>query len=186
MTRPRHQTPRIETGTPNKAPPDRIPKPQHPAALVDECAQRLQFDMAHLKRRWLALPSALLALIFAGFAAVQINDTNPTIYHRPSVLDAWSWVFFYGFIAVLCAASIFRRVPRALLTVAALLCFVEMARTAPGLYENLFGADTFTMTATSMAAVRPEVELTREFFGALIALIVVIFLRWQEQPTDAR
>jgi hypothetical protein len=140
--------------------------------------------MDHLKRPWLVLPAALLALMFAGFAAVQINDTNPAIYHRPSVLDAWSWVFFYGSIAALCAVSIFRRIPPTLLTVAAALCLVEMARTVPGLYENLFVAETFTMTATSMAAVRPEVELTREFFGALIALLGVEYMRWQQKPAD--
>jgi hypothetical protein len=153
--------------------------------LVNECAERLQFDMDHLRRSRLAISAALLALMFAGFAVVQINDTNPVVYHRPSVLDAWSWVFFYGFIAALCAVSIFRRIPGVLLTVAAVFSLVEMARTAPGLYENLFVADTFTITATSMAAARPEVELTREFFGALIALLGVEYLRWQQKPADA-
>ena len=153
---------------------------------MNECGERLQFYMDHLKRPWLAAPAALLALMFAAFAAVQINDTNPAVYHRPSMLDAWSWVIFYGFIAALCAVSIFRRIPRALLIVAAVLCLVEMVRTAPGVYENLFAAESFTMTATSMAAARPEVELTREFFGALITLFAVGYLRWQQSPGNRR
>jgi hypothetical protein len=139
-----------------------------------------------LKRPWLAALTATLGVMFAVFAYVQLNDTNPEIYDRPSVLDAWSWMFFYGFIAVLCIVSIFRRVPRVLLGVAAAFCLFEMARTVPGLYANLFEAEKFSMTATSMTAAHPEVELTREFFGALIGLFGVGFLWWQASKAERR
>ena len=142
--------------------------------------------MHHRKRTWHTAAGIVLALTFAAFAAVQLNDTNPAIYHRPSVLDAWSWVFFYGFIAALCATSVFRDVSAAVLKVAAIICLVEMARTAPGLYANLFVAESFSMTATSMASTRPEVELSREFFGALIALFAVGFLIWQARAAQER
>jgi len=117
--------------------------------------------------------------MFALFSGLQLNDTNPDIYDHPSLLDAWSWFAFYGLIAVFCVVSIFRGVPRVLLTLAAATCLFEMARTAPGLYENLFIAESFTMAGASMTATHPEVELTREFFGALIALAGVGFLWWQ-------
>jgi len=135
--------------------------------------------MKRLDRPWLIGITALLAVLFAVFAYVQLNDTNPEIYHRPSVIDAWSWVIFYGFIAVLCVVSIFRPIPVALLGVAALFCIYEMATTAPGLYRNLFESDSFTMTGASMAPSRSEVELTREFFGALIGLLGITLLWWQ-------
>jgi len=139
-----------------------------------------------LKRPWPAVLTAALGIMFAVFAYVQLNDTNPEIYHQPSVLDAWSWMAFYGFIAMLCIVSIFRRVPRVLLGVAAAFCLVEMTRTVPGLYANLFEAEKFSMTATSMAAAHPEVELTREFFGALIGLVGVGFLWWQANKAERR
>ena len=142
--------------------------------------------MALLKRPWLAALTAALSIMFAVFAYVQLNDTNPEIYHQPSILDAWSWMFFYGFLAVLCIVSIFQRVPRVLLGVAAAFCLVEMARTVPGLYANLFEAEKFTMTATSMTAANPEVELTREFFGALIGLVGVAFLWWQASNAERK
>ena len=64
-----------------------------------------------------------------------------------------------------------------------------MARTGPGLYENLFGKESFSMTQTSMTAEDPRVELSREFFGALIALAGVVWVglqhRWISRPADA-
>ena len=135
--------------------------------------------MKRLARPWLIGITSLLAVLFAVFAGFQLNDTNPEIYHRPSVIDAWSWVVFYGFISALSVVSIFRPIPLALLGLAALFCIYEMATTAPGLYRNLFQADSFTMTGASMAPSRSEVELSREFFGALIGLIDITFLCWQ-------
>jgi hypothetical protein len=135
--------------------------------------------MAIVRAAWLVTANVALAIMFAVFSYLQLNDTNPEIYDHPSLLDAWSWTAFYGLVAVLCLLSIFRRVPSLLLGVAAVFCLCEMARTAPGLYDNLFHAGRFTMAGTSMSASHPEVELTREFFGALIALGAVGFLGWQ-------
>ena len=135
--------------------------------------------MALLKRPLLRGLTAALGLLFAVFALFQLNDTNPEIYHQPSVLDAWSWVAFYGLICVLYFVSIFRRVPQILLGLAAAFCLFEMVRSGPGLYANFFEAEKFTMTGASMAPTRSEVELSREFFGALIGLFGVAFLWWQ-------
>jgi hypothetical protein len=56
-----------------------------------------------------------------------------------------------------------------------------MAVTGPGLYENVFGGKDFTMTQASMSAEDPRVELTREFFGAVIALLGVGILLRRER-----
>ena len=118
----------------------------------------------------------ILAILFAAFAWLQRNDIDETIYHNASSLDAALWFAFYLLIAVLILVAIFRSIPRWLLIVSILACIVEMVTTGPGLVENLFGEKEFTMTQVSMSAEDPRVELSREFFGAVIALAGVLFL----------
>jgi hypothetical protein len=131
----------------------------------------------------LSLPFRILNLIsmalFALFSWVQWNDVDPAVYDRPSILDAVLWGLFYALIAVLFALMIFRPAPRWLLIVTAVFCLIEMGRTAPGVWNNLAGDEEFTMTQASMSAEDPRVELTREFFGAVIALVGVGFLAWE-------
>jgi hypothetical protein len=123
----------------------------------------------------------VLALLFGGFAWLQRNDIDPVIYNNPSSLDATLWFLFYSLIAVLFIVAIFKGIPGWLLIVAMILCLVEMIVTGPGLVENLFGEKDFTMTQVSMSSEDPRVELSREFFGAVIALAGVVVLFWQEK-----
>jgi glucan phosphoethanolaminetransferase (alkaline phosphatase superfamily) len=118
-------------------------------------------------------------LAFAFFAWVQRNDIDPEIYYHPSSLDATLWLLFYALIAVLFVVVLFKSFPKWILIVAALACFIEMGRTAPGIWENFFGDRPFTMMQTSMSGDDPRVELSREFFGALIALGAVALLWWE-------
>lgn len=118
-------------------------------------------------------------LLFAYFAWVQGNDIDPEIYYHPSVIDAALWLVFYGLIAVLFGVVLFRPFPKWLLIIAALACLIEAIRTAPGLWENLLGDQPFTMVGRSMSGDDPRVELTREFFGSLIALGAVVLLWWE-------
>ena len=120
--------------------------------------------------RPIAALNIVLALLFAVFAWFQRNDIDPAIYYHPSVIDAALWFLFYLLIAVLLVVILYRPLPRWLLIVAVVACLIEMGRTGPGLYDNLFGGDSFNMTQVSMSAADPRVELSREFFGALIAL----------------
>lgn len=132
--------------------------------------------------------TAVVHLVFAAmffvFAWLQKNDLDPAIYDKPSALDAALWLGFYAMIGALFVLSLFRRVPVWLLLLAAIACIAEMAATGPGLYENVFGAKDFTMTQASMSAEDPRVELTREFFGALIALAGVVILWRREKKRD--
>lgn len=116
------------------------------------------------------------ALLFLLFAWLQHNDIDPEIYHNSSSLDATLWFLFYLLIAVLFVVAIFKPVPRWILLLSIVACVLEMVMTGPGLIENLFGEKEFTMTQVSMSAEDPRVELTREFFGAVIALAGVLFL----------
>ena len=117
-----------------------------------------------------------LALLFGVFAWFQRNDIDPEVYYKPSGLDSTLWFLFYALIAVLFVVAIFKRIPSWLLVIAGVFCFIEMAITGPGLFENLFGEKDFSMTQVSMSAEDPRVELSREFFGALIGLAGVAFL----------
>lgn len=124
----------------------------------------------------LAILNLFLALIFGVFAWFQRNDIDPAVYYKPSGLDATLWFLFYSLIAVLFVVAIFKRLPKWLLIVSMVFCLIEMAVTGPGLIQNLVGEEEFTMTQVSMSAEDPRVELSREFFGALIALAGVVFL----------
>lgn len=126
----------------------------------------------------------VLAGMFFAFAWLQANDLDPAIYDKPSALDAALWLAFYAVVGVLFVLSLFRRVPMWVLLLAAIACVAEMAATGPGLYENVFGAKDFTMTQASMSADDPRVELSREFFGAMIALAGVVIL-WRRERGGA-
>ena len=123
----------------------------------------------------------LAAILFAVFAYLQINDIDPAVYHKASSLDAALWCAFYFLIAVLFVVCLFRNIPSWLLILAVIACLVEMAFCAPGLIENLTGDEEFNMTQVSMSAEDPRVELSREFFGALIALVGVLAIWWQQK-----
>jgi len=124
--------------------------------------------------------NGLAVLLFAAFAFFQYNDIDPAVYHQASSVDAALWLGFYALVSLLFALSLFHKAsPRWMLLVGALACLVEMGRTGWGLWANIFGKEEFTMMQVSMSATDPRVELSREFFGALIALAGVILLWWQ-------
>jgi len=122
-----------------------------------------------------------LALIFVVFAWFQRNDIDPEIYTNPSSLDAALWLLFYLIIGIAFIVVSFRKLPKWYFILAVVACLIEMATCGPGLWDNLFGEDKFNMTQTSMSAEDPRVELSREFFGALIALFAVVFQLWQSR-----
>ena len=124
--------------------------------------------------------NGIAVLLFAAFAFFQYNDIDPTVYHRASSLDAALWLGFYALIAILFALSLFQKAaPRWLLLTGGLACLVEMGRTGWGLWINIFGTEEFTMMQVSMSSADPRVELSREFFGAVIALAGIAALWWQ-------
>jgi hypothetical protein len=128
----------------------------------------------------------LLAALFAVFAWMQRNDIDPAIYDHPSVIDAALWLVFYLAVGVMLVVVGFRHLPRWLLVISATACLVEMVRTGPGLYENLAGEKDFTITQESMSAEDPRVELSREFFGAVIALAGIGLIAWENRRGEHR
>ena len=130
--------------------------------------------------------NSFLATLFFVFAWFQRNDIDPKIYDHPSSIDAALWFLFYAIVAsafILLAMG--KKLPRWYFVLAVLACFAEMISSGPGLWENLFGERTFTMTQVSMSAEDPRVELTREFFGAVITFAAVLFQLWQNKRKKA-
>lgn len=122
-------------------------------------------------------------VVFAFFAWLQREDDNPEIYSNPSLVDVWAWIAFYGVISLLFLLAMARRFPWPLYLVAVAFCLFELGTTGPGLIENLRGGE-FTMTKKAMNPEHGEVERSREFFGALIALTATGFLWWQRGTGD--
>ncbi len=116
-----------------------------------------------------------LAALFFLFAYFQYNDVDPGIYHNPSSLDAALWLLFYAIIGASFIRLNFQSLPLYFFALATLACLIEMSLSGPGLWDNLFGEKPFSMTQNSMSADDPRIELTREFFGATIALAAVFF-----------
>lgn len=138
---------------------------------------------------YLKVFNLIAAAVFAVFSLLQWNDIDPAIYADPSVLDAIAWAAFYAFIAALFVLVLIRPLPRWVLLLALAGCLIQLGRTAPGLWQNLGGERPFTITQAGMSADDPRVELSREFFGALIALlgvgVVAIENRRRFRPTGA-
>ena len=125
--------------------------------------------------------NAICCILFLLFAWFQRNDIDPEIYYKPSGLDSTLWLLFYLLIAGMFGLAFFgRKIPTWVIVIGVLASLVEMGRSGPGLWQNLFGEEDFSMTQASMSAEDPRVELSREFFGALIALAAVVFL-WCQQ-----
>jgi hypothetical protein len=130
--------------------------------------------------------------LFALFATLQLNDnSSAAIYENPSDLDVILWCLFYAHIAMLHGMGIFRPVPIPLLVLGVLVCLLELTFAVPGLWTNIAGG-AFTLAGDGMQASEPQVERSREFFGACIALTGVIVIAaqrryWasQEKPDTA-
>ena len=134
----------------------------------------------------LLLPvNLLLATLFFAFAWFQHNDIDPGIYANPSfnnhTIDSALWFLFYAIIGFAFLFLIRKRLPLWYFILAIVACLVEMYLSGPGLYENIFGDQSFTMMGESMSGTDPRVELSREFFGAVIALSAVFFQFWQNK-----
>ncbi|MEM7010141.1 MAG: transmembrane 220 family protein [Verrucomicrobiota bacterium] len=141
-----------------------------------------------MSKRAFLIINIVLTLIFALFAWVQREDDNPDVYVNPSTLDVIVWISFYALVSLGFALAAFSI--RSKLFYVGVLGFglVLLVMTGPGLFENLFGSEDFEMMKDSMNPEKPRVELTREFFGALIAMGAIVFLwlqpRWIKAPAS--
>jgi hypothetical protein len=98
----------------------------------------------------------LLALLFALFAIVQLNDPDP-----------WAWTAMYGLVAVVSALAAFGIYRLWVIVAGMVICVVWMATLLPDFIHWIqMGAPNI---AAEMKATEPYIELTREFLGLFIA-----------------
>ena len=97
------------------------------------------------------------ALLFTAAAAVQLNDPDP-LY----------WFCAYAGVALACMQFAMRRGPPALAWLVAGFCLAGAAVTVRGFLAWLDGGASLL---SGMG--EPNVELAREFLGAVLALIVL-------------
>lgn len=117
--------------------------------------------------------NAALTLIFLLFALVQLNDPDPAI-----------WFSIYLLTAVLCAVSIFREIPLALLYGFGLVMLFYAAMHLEFAIEWLMSEDKSELFG-EMQEDKYYLEGTREFLGLLIALTTLVFLI-KQQKTHSR
>ncbi len=102
----------------------------------------------------------LLAVMFAGFAYLNLNDPDPV-----------QWVLAYGATAVLFAFAAFGRADRRIIGALAVALFVWMCTMTSGMidwYQSGFPSITGEMHVTE-----PHIEVVREFLGLLIAVVAL-------------
>ena len=114
----------------------------------------------------------LLALVFALFAYVNLNDPDP-----------FKWVAAYASTATLFAFAAFGRSDRRIVGFLTLSYFVWTCTLLPGMVDWInLGMPSIT---DEMQATAPHIEVVREFLGLLIAVLALAVLLFAT-PRDAR
>ncbi|MCC7501569.1 MAG: transmembrane 220 family protein [Flavobacteriales bacterium] len=114
----------------------------------------------------------LMALVFAAFAYLNLNDPDPIF-----------WVAAYGAVAVLFAFAAFGRADRRISGYLALALGMWMLTMVPGMVDWVqLGMPSIT---SEMKATEPHIEVVREFLGLLIAVGCLLGL-WASTPRGAR
>ncbi|MEZ4739851.1 MAG: transmembrane 220 family protein [Flavobacteriales bacterium] len=114
----------------------------------------------------------LLAVVFVGFAYVNLNYPDP-----------FKWVAAYASTAVLFAFAAFGRADRRIVGSLALSFFVWTCTLLPGMVDWInAGMPSIT---DEMQTTAPHIEVVREFLGLLIAVLALAVLLFAT-PRDAR
>lgn len=104
----------------------------------------------------------ILAVLFALFAIVQLNDTDP-----------WLWVILYMYVAAVSAMAAFGIYRMWAIIVGMIICVVWMGSLVPDFIHWVeMGMPTIT---GQMKATEPHIELTREFLGLFLAGAALVF-----------
>ncbi|TGL60931.1 transmembrane 220 family protein [Leptospira sarikeiensis] len=111
--------------------------------------------------------SVLLAAYFIFAAAVQYNDPDPI-----------HWSLLYLSSAVACAFSAMGKKNTPLLYIIMGMAIIEIAITGDG-FINWFRFGNENLITAKMTEEKPYIELGRECIGALISLVVVIWLNYR-------
>ena len=105
----------------------------------------------------------ILSVMFLVFAGLQLNDPDPI-----------QWTLVYLAVAISCALVAFGKHPKWWLWGVTVIIGIWMLTASPGFFRWVQGG--FPNIAGEMQATQPIIEDTREFFGLVIALVVMLTL----------
>jgi hypothetical protein len=121
------------------------------------------FAYCEYDQQLMRIVNFLLAVMFLGFAFVQINDPDPVI-----------WILIYGAMAVTSVMAIFEFYPKKFLIGLLVLFLLYSIVFMPGVLEWL-KQENKAMLFDDLAKMQHlYVEEAREFLGLLICIIVLI------------
>ena len=116
----------------------------------------------------------VLAVMFVGFAFLQVNDPDPLL-----------WIAIYGATAVLCILAAFRMFYKWVI-LALLVAFVVYAVLLfPGVQEWLAQDDKSVLFDDLAKMQYPFIEESREFLGLLICMAVFVMHLFQSRKGRA-
>ena len=110
--------------------------------------------------------NSLLAILFLIFAVVQYNDPDP-----------WLWIALYTYISIISGMAVMGQYNKSMIGAGLLVCVGGFFFLLPDFINWLnTGAESIV---ESMKAEKPHIELTREFLGLLICILVLGF-HWRK------
>jgi len=112
------------------------------------------------------LINILLSLLFLLFAVVQYNDPDP-----------WLWIFLYGYIAAISGFAALGKYNKPIIGVGIAICIAGLGFLLPD-FINWFNTGAESIVE-SMKTEKPHIELTREFLGLGVCLLVLVF-HWKK------
>ncbi len=106
--------------------------------------------------------SGIIMLLFLLFAAFQYNDP-----------DSFSWMFLYGYVALMAGMALFGKYNLALLVPGIAIFALYFVYLLPSVFEWITSDDSLI---TGMSPDRMYVERSREAFGLLMGLAGLLFV----------
>ena len=106
----------------------------------------------------------LLAIMFLAFAYLQLNDPDPIL-----------WISIYGVMVVFCGMAAFGIYPRKIHIAVLVIFALYSLYYFPGVTEWLRQEDKTTIFDEMAKEKNHFIEESREFFGLLICVIVLLF-----------
>lgn len=114
------------------------------------------------------ISNALLALMFLGFAFLQVDDPDPML-----------WILIYGNMAVLSVLAMFRMRFRIWVLITVIVYMILAARLVPGAVDWFQSPDRSLLFDDLAKMQYPYIEETREFLGLIICLVVLAIQTFQ-------
>lgn len=106
--------------------------------------------------------NAILTILFLLFAAVQLNDPDP-----------WLWVALYSYVAIISALAFFKNYNKYAILIGITVSGIWLINLLPDFITWIQGGAESIVD--SMKAEKPHIELTREFLGLILVILVLAF-----------